>query len=219
LLRLLRLPSEALDELLGDVVTETLARILAGAFDGDAEALFAAICDREIDEYARDALLGAATFLTWDGRIDIGRMTDFLVRFDEERLADPQDCVWVAWQESIALLGLRQLALRAEAAWADSRISDGVLSVRDFLNELAEAERAPDDPARLKRRNLGYVEDVLQTLEMWPLESSANENWPAATDGNGWPRQEPVINPLRKVGRNDPCPCGSGKKAKKCCLA
>jgi uncharacterized protein len=23
----------------------------------------------------------------------------------------------------------------------------------------------------------------------------------------------------RKVGRNDPCPCGSGKKHKKCCLA
>jgi preprotein translocase subunit SecA len=22
-----------------------------------------------------------------------------------------------------------------------------------------------------------------------------------------------------KVGRNDPCPCGSGKKHKKCCLA
>jgi preprotein translocase subunit SecA len=22
----------------------------------------------------------------------------------------------------------------------------------------------------------------------------------------------------RKVGRNDPCPCGSGKKYKKCCL-
>jgi uncharacterized protein YecA (UPF0149 family) len=25
-------------------------------------------------------------------------------------------------------------------------------------------------------------------------------------------------NPKRKVGRNDPCPCGSGKKYKKCCL-
>ena len=22
----------------------------------------------------------------------------------------------------------------------------------------------------------------------------------------------------KKVGRNDPCPCGSGKKHKKCCL-
>ncbi|UCD95121.1 MAG: SEC-C domain-containing protein [Candidatus Zixiibacteriota bacterium] len=26
------------------------------------------------------------------------------------------------------------------------------------------------------------------------------------------------VQTLRKVGRNDPCPCGSGKKYKKCCL-
>jgi len=26
-------------------------------------------------------------------------------------------------------------------------------------------------------------------------------------------------NPFRDVGRNDPCPCGSGKKFKKCCLS
>jgi uncharacterized protein YecA (UPF0149 family) len=26
------------------------------------------------------------------------------------------------------------------------------------------------------------------------------------------------IDPFRKTGRNDPCPCGSGKKYKKCCL-
>ncbi len=25
-------------------------------------------------------------------------------------------------------------------------------------------------------------------------------------------------NPFRHVGRNDPCPCGSGKMFKKCCL-
>lgn len=28
---------------------------------------------------------------------------------------------------------------------------------------------------------------------------------------------EPYENPYRKIGRNDPCPCGSGKKFKKCC--
>ncbi|MEA3490537.1 MAG: SEC-C metal-binding domain-containing protein [Campylobacterota bacterium] len=26
------------------------------------------------------------------------------------------------------------------------------------------------------------------------------------------------IEPFSKVGRNDPCPCGSGKKYKKCCI-
>jgi hypothetical protein len=30
------------------------------------------------------------------------------------------------------------------------------------------------------------------------------------------PKVSPRSNP-NKVGRNDPCPCGSGKKAKKCC--
>ena len=27
----------------------------------------------------------------------------------------------------------------------------------------------------------------------------------------------PIVNNEPKVGRNDPCPCGSGKKYKNCC--
>jgi hypothetical protein len=30
-------------------------------------------------------------------------------------------------------------------------------------------------------------------------------------------RQEPIVRETPKIGRNDPCPCGSGKKYKKCC--
>lgn len=29
--------------------------------------------------------------------------------------------------------------------------------------------------------------------------------------------QQPYVRPGPRVGRNDPCPCGSGKKHKKCC--
>jgi preprotein translocase subunit SecA len=37
-------------------------------------------------------------------------------------------------------------------------------------------------------------------------------------DGEGAPKpkQETVVRTQPKVGRNDPCPCGSGKKYKKC---
>jgi SEC-C motif-containing protein len=35
-------------------------------------------------------------------------------------------------------------------------------------------------------------------------------------DGNA-PKAEQFIRQGPKVGRNDPCPCGSGKKYKKCC--
>jgi preprotein translocase subunit SecA len=31
------------------------------------------------------------------------------------------------------------------------------------------------------------------------------------------PKKKPVRRGNQKVGRNDPCPCGSGKKFKKCC--
>ena len=38
-------------------------------------------------------------------------------------------------------------------------------------------------------------------------------------DEDAEPLDEPYVRPEPKVGRNDPCPCGSGKKYKKCCGA
>ena len=33
----------------------------------------------------------------------------------------------------------------------------------------------------------------------------------------GGNKQSPFVREIAKVGRNDPCPCGSGKKYKQCC--
>ena len=40
---------------------------------------------------------------------------------------------------------------------------------------------------------------------------------PTATSGDGTDSANKTIRKGKKVGRNDPCPCGSGKKYKKCC--
>lgn len=34
----------------------------------------------------------------------------------------------------------------------------------------------------------------------------------------GYEAQQPARRDESKVGRNEPCPCGNGKKYKKCCL-
>jgi preprotein translocase subunit SecA len=34
---------------------------------------------------------------------------------------------------------------------------------------------------------------------------------------SGEPSASPMLSRGRRIGRNDPCPCGSGKKYKKCC--
>ena len=46
-----------------------------------------------------------------------------------------------------------------------------------------------------------------------------NRAEPAAERGNGQPRTRPetVVRATPKVGRNAPCPCGSGRKYKHCC--
>ncbi|HBC89990.1 MAG TPA: hypothetical protein DCZ00_00925, partial [Lactococcus sp.] len=36
-------------------------------------------------------------------------------------------------------------------------------------------------------------------------------------NGSSTEKAKPIVNEGPKVGRNDPCPCGSGKKYKNCC--
>lgn len=220
LLRLLRRPFDEVDDLLGNAVTESLAKIVTGVFDDDIDALFALITDSSIDGFIREALFGAATFLTWERRIDRDRFREFLIRFYEERPAEDGDQAWAGWLQAIALLGLRDLVPLVDNVFREDRIPEGWIDRPQFDKDLAAAERAPDDIDRFTQANLGYIEDVLVSLD-WARGSEDvfdEDDEDAPWTDFAYPN-EPVRNPWRHVGRNDPCPCGSGKKAKKCCLA
>jgi hypothetical protein len=220
LLAFLRGPQSRVDDLLGDAVTETLTRILAGMFDGNVEALCALVADLDVDPFVRDAAMGALAFLVFDKRVDCARPVEFLARFDAERRAPDDDAIaWHAWMSAVALLGLSDFSQRIDAAFQDGRISPEFADEDDWRKLLAEAIARPDDAARFESENLGYIEDVLVSLQGFAYggddraEQEFSRPWPA-TEG-----RLPVHNPWRHVGRNDPCPCGSGKKFKKCCLA
>jgi len=53
-----------------------------------------------------------------------------------------------------------------------------------------------------------------------PAEDSIRGQQDAAiaSSGKEGKKKEPIRNRQAKVGRNDPCPCGSGKKYKNCCM-
>lgn len=82
------------------------------------------------------------------------------------------------------------------------------------------------------------MNQALKELESEALENSASDIWeiPKADTqrkgiygGSDWDTEEddyalpeivqmkPYVRETAKVGRNDPCPCGSGKKYKRCC--
>jgi hypothetical protein len=228
LIAFLRGPQKRIDRLLGDVVTETLSKILAGVFDGDEEPLRTLVTDAAVDPFVRQAALQALGFLYFEDRIDRKGFEQFLLRLDVERAWPPDDDVmWHAWMSVIGVLGMEAFAPRVRAAFADGRIAPHWCSEGHFDELLKAAIERPADRTRLASEQLGYIEDVLQELERWPTE----DDFPAEDDAaaNAGPitgsglvdraaRYVPAVNPFRGVGRNDPCPCGSGKKAKKCCL-
>ena len=214
LLRLLRRPEEELEDMLGDALTESLPSIAAGLFVDDTDGLFEAIADPSIHESAREALFGTATYLVWDGRIERERMHRFLVHFSDRRLAEPWNMAWIGWLRGISLLGFRDLAPLAHRAWDEGYIDPDYLERDEFEDELAQAEQNPADQTRFDPYKLGYIDDVSEALQ-W----TDHDDGEFTSDDEGWMPNEPIRNPLRNVGRNDPCPCGSGKKAKKCCLA
>lgn len=201
LLRLLRQDEDTLDAYLGDAVTSTLSKVVASLFDGDPEPVFALIRDSTVDDAVRQALFSACVTLCQTGRIERDAVHALLVRFDDAKAAVEEGAAWIGWEETIALLGFRDLAPRVEAARRDGRITDEISDAGWFKEALRKAVNRPNDLRRFDAWSFGTLDDPLADLA-WTEE------------GAGLPQQ----NPYRDVGRNDPCPCGSGKKFKKCCL-
>jgi preprotein translocase subunit SecA len=65
-----------------------------------------------------------------------------------------------------------------------------------------------------RRRAATSVDDLEAQFERRKKRELEQARMAGATNGN---KPQQVVRGSAKVGRNDPCPCGSGKKYKKCC--
>jgi preprotein translocase subunit SecA len=72
-------------------------------------------------------------------------------------------------------------------------------------------------PAQQEQPRRGEAEKRMQAVHQSTVGMGYAETQPAEQVAPGKPK--PVRRTGKKVGRNDPCPCGSGKKYKKCCGA
>lgn len=116
--------------------------------------------------------------------------------------------------ERAEILGRRYYELAQEAAepeelWAAGQQLAEVLRARGKTEEAAELELSVDDDVELAWEE--QEEEAEETGE-------ASVFSPAAA----LPVEQRLTSPLpktAKIGRNEPCPCGSGRKYKKCCGA
>ena len=72
---------------------------------------------------------------------------------------------------------------------------------------------------RIKEETLGILFriEVAKPEDLAALEAPKEQEMSFSGSGDAAPpKKKPVQRSAKKVGRNDPCPCGSGKKYKKC---
>ena len=84
----------------------------------------------------------------------------------------------------------------------DQMIADIQLNVVKILMNARKREGAPSRQESVKITGEGFEDETIS------LKGSAP---------SGEKNHTPIVNTEPKIGRNDPCPCGSGKKYKNCC--
>ena len=118
------------------------------------------------------------------------------------------DTMWEIWIEGFA----RALALRP-SSWDSVAVADrgtrAALAGLQALIEIADgtSNRDKTEIDKLTRMAPDLIPTWIDDLHAWRIGQPD-----AATIGSGIPA-------ANKVGRNEPCPCGSGRKYKKCCGA
>ena len=109
-------------------------------------------------------------------------------------------------------------------ACEDEDLDPGSVSEKGLRRGLLEGVASLQLPESIKSEVPGLCRSLLEELGdqgrlgggarlgryVWALRSAYLEAASA--------RPKPIVSVTSKVGRNDPCPCGSGRKYKKCCM-
>jgi uncharacterized protein len=210
---------------LGDGITITLKQILISTYDGDLDTLRGLIEAAEADEYVRTAALAALAYLTATGRIARDETQAYLLRLYDTLQPQQESFVWSGWVLAIALLGLEALSDIVRQAFERGLIEPKVMGYDDFRRDLGRTLADPERMAGFHYDRIGPLEDAIGELSGWYAFSAvAKQDQARRTTSPGPARlayadtPQSFVDPFKGVGRNDPCPCGSGKKFKKCCL-
>ncbi len=196
--------------------------------------------DNDINHNIRSSCLLALMSCYFEGDFSRKDLIDFIrLSFEEFRKDDgceEQDLFWFDLIAICSNIHAFELADEIQRAAPAETVGEELLEIE------LESMRNYDESSYQKwledfdfeRTEFGYIHNSVEILEQWLEEDSDNllyidEDLDSIFEKNCDEDQvmvrsnfdlrdtEPYVRELPKVGRNDPCPCKSGKKFKKCC--
>lgn len=162
------------------------------------------------------------------GLLERSRLSEYLETLYREKLEKEESHVWNALVMVSTDLGFPEHVEPIRKAYGDGLANPGFEPLESVEKRLRTGEVTESE-----LREYRLVDDTLEEMSWWacsdkkkmsrklplkkdqtPGDDDRDEPSPMSQSfapTSGYRRPEP------KIGRNDPCPCGSGKKYKKCC--
>jgi hypothetical protein len=230
LVKIFPAPGEFAFDLVGDTVTEGLGKILASVSGADISGMATLIENEHTNEYVRSAALTGLKTLVACGEMNRDDFVQYLKKLFQTLPPTQEVMTWVA--DACLDIWPEELKDELRRAFDEDLVDTKVFDWNDVQRALAlELDRSM---SRLRDR-YKLVTDVHKDMSWW--YSFLENRKPAARDipiigeecffsptqqqNFDAPLFEPVFvtAPALKIGRIEPCSCGSGKKFKKCCGA
>ena len=217
---------DSLDWILDDGITEKGARLFASWAVSSPDALRPFIENQKLDEFIRAEALEAYQCLYFNGIVTREEMRPYLHWLAHEKLrrgkGSDDSYLWFSWARCCLELGLDEFHPLVKQAFDEEWI-DCMVSTWDFELERLSNEKMGE---RRRRQHGAFITDVSSELRGWYCFSEEfrkkMKTTQAMEEGNEMARERfipigTVVNTTPKIKPNQPCPCGSGKKYKKCC--
>jgi len=221
IVRIFSRPGEFPFELAGDVTTQDLGRILASVSGGEIRGMAALIENEQANEYVRSvAMDGMVSLVTNGQRTRDEVMTYFLQLFHKlERKAGAQ---WDGLAHVCTDLWPKEAIEELGRAYANGLVDTGSIDWQDIEQALALGQQVAMQRARYRdplisdlARDMGWMQCFQKKRRKYE-EDPEEDLQEVMSDRYS---TTPIRRTAPKVGRNEPCPCGSGKKFKKCCAS
>jgi len=221
--RFASLPGDLLDSLCGDFITQDLGQVLASVCGGELEGIQSLIENADADEWARGAALSSLVTLVAAGQKSRDELVSYFASLFRGRLVRKWSHVWDVLVSYSSDLYPAELLDDIERAYEDGLVDSRFIGFDDVKRDLAMGKdqvlaRLADDPHRR------LVEDTVKEMGWWACfrddrPSQVKSAGPASAKADLQPvaASSQIKSTKPKTGRNEPCPCGSGKKYKKCC--
>lgn len=218
LLELFSLPGELPDQLFGDMMADASGRILASVCGGDVAPIKQMIGNEEIDEYTRAQAITALAILTLDGEIE----REELMAYYKELFRTIDNMTLLTLLINLCTdIYPEEVYEEIKEAYKNNKVDYLMIGMESVDQAMSEGKSSV--LARAKRNiHLQKIDDTIGELRNWAYfkNNSRDKHFDQLMNKNpgfmSQPKGTPIVNEP-KIGRNDPCPCGSGKKYKKCC--